>query len=305
MSQIATPQHDPISIGDVAKPPFARLPDPSTMFARRAARFRSLAAASTLESYLIFLADLSDVQHRLQDGLAEEADIPADAGVRAQQFAMPPLDRSRFKPDSTFDETWRRLLTACERVAMPDSAGLALARVKAAAGDGKIDLIRGVLSNAAPTEALGERLFAAAVLEVHFARRAARLDAKTLRPVGQGACPACGSPPVSSVVVGWRDAQATRFCVCSLCGTLWNYPRIKCTLCAATKDIAYQQIVGGSATVKAETCESCHSYVKVMQQRDEAALDPIADDVATLALDILLRDSGFRRGAVNPYLLGY
>jgi FdhE protein len=107
------------------------------------------------------------------------------------------------------------------------------------------------------------------------------------------------------LVVGWRDAQATRFCACSLCGTLWNYPRIKCTLCGATKAIGYQQIAGGSPAIKAETCESCHRYVKVLQQRDDAGLDPVADDVATLALDILLRESGFRRGAVNPFLLGY
>jgi len=42
-----------------------------------------------------------------------------------------------------------------------------------------------------------------------------------------------------------------------------------------------------------------------LQQREEASLDPVADDVATLGLDLLLRDSEFRRGAVNPFLLGY
>jgi FdhE protein len=42
-----------------------------------------------------------------------------------------------------------------------------------------------------------------------------------------------------------------------------------------------------------------------LHQRDDAGLDPVADDVATLALDILLRDTGFQRGAVNPFLLGY
>ncbi len=36
MTQVGTPKHDPIPIGEIAKPPFARLPDPSAMFARRA-----------------------------------------------------------------------------------------------------------------------------------------------------------------------------------------------------------------------------------------------------------------------------
>ena len=107
------------------------------------------------------------------------------------------------------------------------------------------------------------------------------------------------------MIVGWSGAQSARFCACSLCGTLWNYPRVRCTLCGSTKGIAYQEIAGGPATVKAETCESCRGYVKILHQHKEPMLDPIADDVATLGLDLLLRDLGYRRGAVDPFLLGY
>jgi FdhE protein len=57
--------------------------------------------------------------------------------------------------------------------------------------------------------------------------------------------------------------------------------------------------------VRAETCDSCRGYVKILQQQQNPALDPVADDVATLALDLLLRDLGYRRGAVDPFLLGY
>jgi FdhE protein len=305
MTQTGTPQLDPIPIGDIAKPPFARLPDPLTMFARRAGRLRLLADANALRFYLIFLADLADIQHRLRDGLPEVEATAADTIVRAGQFAMPPLDRSGFTRDDAFDEAWHRLLALAGDVAMPETARLALARVKAAGAVGGGELIRGVLSNAIPVEALAEQVFVAAVLEVHFARLAAQFDVNALRPVGQGACPVCGAPPVSSLVVGWRDAHATRFCACSLCGTLWNYPRIKCTLCGSTKDIAYQEIAGGPATVKAETCGSCNRYVKILEQREDASLDSVADDVASLALDLLLRDTEYRRGAVNPFLLGY
>ena len=38
---------------------------------------------------------------------------------------------------------------------------------------------------------------------------------------------------------------------------------------------------------------------------DNPKLEPIADDVASLSLDLLVREAGFRRGGVNPYLLGY
>ena len=57
--------------------------------------------------------------------------------------------------------------------------------------------------------------------------------------------------------------------------------------------------------MRAECCATCNSYVKIMLQLKDAALDPVADDVATVALDMLLRDDTTRRGAVNPFLLGY
>jgi FdhE protein len=41
MTQVGAPRHDPIPIGEVAKPPFARLPDPLTMFARRGQRLKA------------------------------------------------------------------------------------------------------------------------------------------------------------------------------------------------------------------------------------------------------------------------
>jgi FdhE protein len=31
----------------------------------------------------------------------------------------------------------------------------------------------------------------------------------------------------------------------------------------------------------------------------------MADDAASLALDMLVREMGYRRGAVNPFLMGY
>ena len=166
-------------------------------------------------------------------------------------------------------------------------------------------MMRNVLADAIPMETLAEHVYVAAALQVHFARLAARLDASTLVPVGDGACPVCGGPPVSSLIVGWHGAHGARFCACSLCGTLWNYVRIKCTLCGSTKGIGYQEIEGGPGTVKAETCDSCRCYVKILHQHKDPALDPIADDVATLGLDLLVREGGYRRGSFNPFLIGY
>jgi FdhE protein len=305
MTQVGPTQFDPIPIGEIAKPPFVRLPDPPTMFARRAERLRTLADKHELRAYLVFVADLSDVQHRLQATLSPPQLPPAADLARARQFQMPPLDRSRFTGDAAFDASCEQFLAMVEQIAMPESARDALLRVKSADPATRADMVAAPVDDRNPSTTPAEHVFVGAAAQIHFARLAAQLDAKTLTPVADGACPACGMPPASSMVVGWSGAQNTRFCACSLCGTLWNYPRIKCTLCGSTEGIAYQEITGGSTAVKAETCGSCGRYVKILQQHANRSLDPLADDIATLALDLLLRQSEYRRGSVNPFLLGY
>ena len=305
MSKAGAPRHDPVPIGEIAEPPFVKLPDPTILFEQRAQRFRALAEGHALAPYLQFLAALSDVQHRLQEGLGEP-DMPADDAVaRAREYGMPPLDRGRFTVDAAFDSTLERLLSLASAIDMPEPARAALDRTKSADAAGRDAMVRAVLSDSIPVEQLADHLFVAAALQVHFARQAARLEGKKLVPVGDGACPACGAPPVSSSVVGWRGAHNTRFCACSLCATQWNYVRIRCTLCGSTKGIGYQQIEGGSDEVRAETCDECRGYVKILQQIKNPNLDPVADDVASLALDLLEREQGYRRGAFNPFLLGY
>ena len=166
-------------------------------------------------------------------------------------------------------------------------------------------MVRSVLADSIPVEALADHVYVAAALQVHFARLAARLDPASLVPVGDGACPTCGGAPVSSAIVGWSGSHGARFCACALCATQWHTVRVKCMLCGSTKGIAYQELDAGPADVKAETCENCHGYLKIMHQHKDPELDPVADDVSTLGLDLLLRETGYRRGSVNPFLLGY
>jgi len=292
-------------IGDVVEPPFARLPDPAVLFAARAERFRAVAEGHKLGPYLRFLGALSDCQHRLQGGLPEP-DMPADdARAQAREHGMPPLDRSHFTADAALDATLDRLFSLAAEIDMPDSARAALDRARAADAAARDEMVRSVLADSIPVETMADHVYVAAALQVHFARAAARLDATALVPVGEGACPSCGGAPVASAIVGWSGAHGARFCTCSLCATQWHVVRIKCVLCDSTKGIAYQELEGGNVNVKAETCENCHGYVKILYQQKDPALDPVADDVASLGLDLLLRESGYRRGAVNPFLLGY
>ena len=305
MSKVGASSRDPTPIGEVASPPFVRLPEPLTLFVGRARRLHALAEGHPLASYLRFVAGLADCQHQAQPGLPEPDMPDGEVRERARGFGMPPIDRNRFFVEPAVEVTLDRVLSLAAAVEMPHSGRLALERVTAKDASERNVMVRAVLADAIPAEALAEHVYVAAALQVHFTRLAARLDAARLVPVGDGACPACGAPPAASLLVGWQNSHGARFCACGLCGTMWNYVRIKCALCGSTKGIAYREVEGGPGTVKAETCDSCRGYVKILNQQKDPNVNSIADDIASLALDLLVREAGFRRGAVNPFLIGY
>ena len=304
MSSVDSTAPDPSVVSNIPTPPFVRLPDPNQLFSVRAARFSSLAEGHELAPYLRFLSGLCRVQAAIQEGLPEPDAIALETLERARQHTMPPLDWGHFTADAAFTATLDRLLVAAADLDMPAQARIALEKVTKADADGRTRMVENVLAEAIPVEALAEHIFLAAALQVHFARLAARLDPKSLQSVGDGACPSCGGAPTATVLINSPHTPGARYCSCSLCGTLWNYVRSKCTLCGSTRKILFQEIEG-AGNIKAETCDDCHGYMKVLNHQKDDRLDPVADDVATLGLDLLVRELGFRRGGVNPFLIGY
>jgi FdhE protein len=298
-------QPDPSLIGGVPQAPFVRLPDPASLFARRAARFRALASSERLSGYLEFLAGIAEAQAAVQVQLPEPAHPDPAQLARAREFAMPPLDRTRVSSNEDLQETWAGLLGRLDAVPKPQAASAALARVRGLAPDAAAAMLQALAGGAAPDGDPAEHVYAAAVLEVHFTRLAAALLAAALVPVGVGACPACGGPPAVSLIAGWPGAEGARYACCALCSTHWNEVRVKCLVCGSTKGIGYQEIAGRDGTVKAETCDACDSYIKVLYHQKDMAIDPLADDVASLGLDQLLRGGRYRRAGANPYLVGY
>jgi FdhE protein len=304
MADPRTLDADPTAIGGVVTPPFARLPDPAALFLKRGLRLRAYADHSDLKPFLLFLAGLAEVQASVQAALPPVAPPAAETLARARDTAMPPLDRAALLPDAAFDAAFDALFDAAAGIAQPEEARAALARI---AGDRALRdaCARTVLAGETPEAGLAEHAYAAAAVQVHMARLAATLDAGALVPVGTGACPACGGPPVSSTVVGWQNADGARYCTCALCATMWNVVRVKCTLCDSTKGITYMGVEGGTDTVKAETCDACHRYVKILQGQKDMLVDAVADDVGSLGLDMLMQDTAYRRGAYDPFLMGY
>lgn len=305
MSQEKIRQGEPIPIGEFAEPSFVRLPEPVGLFHVRAERLRALSSSHTLAPYLTFLADLAMIQERLSASLSLPKQLSREALEAALAGKRPPLGRMQFIPDEFVVSVSEKLLAALADVAMPETAKEAVSRLQAADAIAHQAALRRALREPIGTEALADHALLCAALQVVFTGIAANLAPENLQPIADGACPVCGSPPLASLVVGWQGARDTRYCACGLCGTFWNYVRIKCTLCGSTKGIVYHGIDGDDGTIKAESCESCGHYVKILQQNKQPALEPLADDVGSLGLDLLMREAGFARGGVNPFLLGY
>ena len=90
-----------------------------------------------------------------------------------------------------------------------------------------------------------------------------------------------------------------------MCGALWNYVRIRCVACGSTKGISYSAAEAGDEATKVERCSECGSYLKIFYQTLSPHIEPVADDIASLGLDMLVLGEGVRRAGYNPFLLGY
>lgn len=295
---------DPTAIGEVSSPPFVRLPDPASLFATRAARLRRLASVSPLEPYLRFVADLSEAQQQVATLSGPAPAIAGPETARAAEFGMPLIDREKAAGDDSLAAVFDRLFAEAETIEKTQSAAAALSSVAGASRTEREEMANAIFSGLLPANAIAEHIYVWAALQVHFARLASALDSKSVKPVADGICPACGSLPSISMVVDWKGAHGARFCVCSLCSTMWHYVRIKCVCCGSTKGIGYKEVEDGGGAIKAETCDECKSWLKIIYQKNSVDADPVADDVASLGMDMLMRAEPYRRGGFAPLLAG-
>lgn len=300
-------QPDPSFItGGIAKTPFTLQQPPAQCFDTRASRLRFLAQSSELAPYLGFLADLATLQARLAQELPAPSPISSERLQQASQAGLPPIDRAALADDAQLLDCLRALCEGATDIAMPAAARQALDALRGAEADDLRWLLANVLSDAIPEDAVAPHLFAAAAVQLHLARLATSLPAESLQPVATGVCPACGGRPVSASVIGLRDIENVRYASCSCCATQWNEVRIQCLCCGSTKGISYRSAGTDDATVKAEVCKECGHWTKLLYQVRNPSLEPVADDVGSLGLDLLMRsETPYRRGGLNPYLLGY
>jgi FdhE protein len=280
----------------VGQPVAIVLPDPTTLFARRADRLASLAGGHPMADWLRFMARVTRAQHDAVLTLA-----PVNAVDMIEGIA--PLATNGHQRNPDWREGLHLLLRALDDTTLPDQAGEALRQVQAQDPATLESLADGCLHGGLHQGQVGEALYVAAALSVYFARHAAALPTADVHMLAQrGRCPACGSAPVAGVITASGQAPGVRYLHCGLCATAWNHVRAVCTTCGGSRGVALLEIEGGDGAVQAETCDDCHSYAKMLYQAKDMAIEPMADDLASLGLDMLVSEAGYQR-ASNPLVI--
>ena len=297
--------------------PRIRLPDPANLFSRRAERLRTLAEHHAVGDYLRLMAAVSDAQQAAvgaltaQPARAGEAAASIDSQITlARRHGMPLLQAAGWPRDSR----WRAVLTDLCGVVItvpdiPDAVRAVCTRLRdwpMAQVEEQADLLLAARSHGVQAEAAP---FIMAALQAYWVFMVTSLPMDLLGALASrdqathadvsGVCPACGTLPVASVV---RADQGYRYLHCALCATEWHLVRIKCSHCLTTEGIRYHFVEGGSEAVRAESCAHCRTYRKILYQEKDAAVEPVADDLASLALDLLMTEEGYRRSCGNPLL---
>jgi len=262
-----------------------RKPHADHVFADRSQRLRTLSANHAIGDYLRLMAALADSQHR-----ALAARIASNLPVASSSGDMP----------------WHEVLREIcgDLLALPDLLPTVrgtcegLSAATPASLEAQAQALLGLSSEPVDAASAPFVMGALQVCWTHLAIRSAGVAARDSK--SPGGCPVCDTAPVASIV--HVEGGGHRYLVCSLCASEWHFVRALCTHCGSSKGISEQSIEGGAKAVRAECCEHCRTYRKIFYREHDAAVEPVADDLASLALDLLLSDAGYRRSSGHPLL---
>jgi len=283
--------------------PRIRLPERATIFAARTARLRHLANGNPIAGYIRLMSTLADAQHQLV-ATVEAKLPPREAIANAQHHSMPLMPALSPDRDLAWRDVLYRLLDKVEAAgAVTPALGNVLDALRLK-NPGELDIqADAVLAQRYNEVDPASAPFIMAALQVVWTDLASRLDSRDIPYLDTpGVCPVCGGLPVASIVRVGGQYQGYRYLQCGLCANEWHMVRTKCSNCDSTKGIAYHGIEGGSQALKAESCDECHTYRKIGYQEKDFEFEPLADDLASLTLDLLMNEAGYQRSGSNPLL---
>lgn len=291
----------------VTSAPRVVLPVTASLFADRAARFLQLAAGHPMADYLALMGALAQAQHDTL-GKRSAAAVPTGALEQSRDYGMPPLAALSHARDPQWRDDLRELASAVASRPTAKAMVEAVRALDAAALESLADRVLGGTTLDADAAAVP---LVGAALQVYFTRLAATIDVELVKNFDVvTVCPVCATRPVASVVRLGGERNNLRYLVCALCSTEWHLTRIKCSACEDEKGVHYLSLtfgdaeptaneVGPAAARRAEACDECKSYLKIFYQEKDPQVDPMADDLASLALDLLVDEQGYGRSGPN------
>lgn len=300
---------------DVKIPPLL-LPKPASVFADRALRLRQQAAGHAMRDYLMLLAVICEAQHELLQN-HPQVPLPDDEQVAAaRENSTPLLATGQWQRDPAWRAQLQLLLAqVLEKLPADSPARDGIQRVRDLPVETLEQQAERLLAGITLGLDMATAPLIAAGLQLYWTHLAAATAVSNPGawhiPFEPNRCPCCGSLPAVSITRIRGKLEGQRYLVCSLCSSQWHFMRVKCTHCSSLESIRFrslqpveQQELGDKrAVIEAETCDKCQHYLKTMHMDLDPQVEPMADDLASLTLDLLTSDAGYIRYGNNLLLL--
>ncbi|KPF66858.1 formate dehydrogenase accessory protein FdhE [beta proteobacterium AAP99] len=295
-------------------------PQRGSVFAERAMRLRQLASGHPMGDYLRAMSALAQAQQRQLDRLGVPELPAADALANAANLATPPLPATDFEPP----QVWREIARALAAELMPalPEAGQLTLRSLAGADDAFLDTqADALLHGVAAGVDLGAAPVIGAALQVVWTGACLALKdsawpvpSAAIHLTEAGRCPCCGSRPTASITQSGGESLGQRYLHCSLCNLRWYMQRSRCAHCGDSAQISFHSLDRADSTesdgaraaqaaIQAECCDACNRYLKIVHTDRDPFVEPVADDLASVTLDLLVGETGKLRHGMNFMLL--
>lgn len=112
-------------------------------------------------------------------------------------------------------------------------------------------------------------------------------------------CPFCGHRPQAGCLRP-MDNASQRFLICSFCHGEWPYQRLSCPNCTESDKTKLSYLVAeGWPAVRLDTCETCRQYIKTIDLGRDPEAVPVVDELATIPLDVWVRERGYEKLELN------
>ncbi len=272
------------------------------LFARRAERFRLVSSGHPLGDYLAFLALLSDAQHKVLNQFPALSLPGPDEQALCREHGMPLLGYKSWPRKPAWRWGLKMILQQMREADLPPSASETVAGLMQASEPALEDMADRILAGDLTDIPPQELPFVAAALQVYWVHMASSLGEDAFGRLEHGGlCPVCGSFPNTGIVSIAGAGKGLRYLSCSLCASRWHMVRIKCSNCESTDRINFYNLEGSNEAVKAESCDKCNFYLKLLYLDKDPQMEAMADDLATLALDVLMDKEGKTRGGPNLF----